>query len=140
MLTHLNLSKTYGISSIALPFVHLQMRKLRLRKHQWFSQGQTTNQQSKTRVCSYAEKLQNNHCTRLPLIKKEKRNQICMVIKGLERKMRREKGDMVNPKKERCHTLQENGEEGTNESNGKKAIGVFRLGRLRSGSLVIRYN
>lgn len=54
--------------------------------------------------------------------------------------MGRDKGDMVNPKKERCHILQENGEEGTNESNGKKEIGVFRLGRLRSGSLVIRYN
>lgn len=30
-----------------------------------------------------------------------------MVIKGLERKMEREKGGMKNPKKERCHILQE---------------------------------
>lgn len=58
---------------------------------------------------------------RLPLIGKEKRNQICVVIKGLERKMGRDKAGMVNPKKERCHILQERSTEGTKMSlMGKK--------------------
>lgn len=63
------------------------------------------------------------------LIGEGKRNQICMMIKGLERKMGRGKGGMKNPKRKRYHILQERKERDNradkNESRGEIKIGVF---------------
>lgn len=52
MLTHLNFSKTCDIVSVA--FAHLQEGN-GLRNSKWFSQGQTTKQQRKSRIQSQAE-------------------------------------------------------------------------------------
>lgn len=52
-----------------------------------------------------------------------------MMIKGLERKMGREKGGMKNPKRKRYHILQERKERDNradkNESRGEIEFGVF---------------
>lgn len=66
-----------GFVLLLCPFADLQMRKVRLRERSWFSQGQTANQESKTRIRSQAERLQNNHCTRLTLRRREKEPGLC---------------------------------------------------------------
>jgi len=101
------------------------MRIWRLRKHKWFSQGQTTNQESTIRSLSQAERLQNSDCTRSLLKDGRKRKQIHMMIKELERREGSDGRDVENLMKEKCHVPRER------EDRGRERTKMSQMGKQR---------
>lgn len=123
LLTHLSLSKTCGIDSVALPIC-------------WFTNEETDaeNISGFPKIRQLTSRVKPGFDLRTTiaqmLIGEGKRNQICMMIKGLERKMGREKGGMKNPKRKRCHIFQER-KERKNRADKNESCGEIEMGKSR---------
>lgn len=86
-------------------FAHLQMRKLRL-SIRGFPKVRQLASRVQPGFNLRQKDCRTTICTKTASHRRRERNQICVALKGLERKMERNKG-MGNPKKGRCHVLRE---------------------------------
>lgn len=125
-------------------FAHLQMRKLRL-SIRGFPKVRQLASRVQPGFNLRQKDCRTTICTKTASHRRRERNQICVALKGLERKMERNKGDGESKKRKMPRTQGEKKEKNRgikNESNGEIDIGMFKLGRASgwtgSGNLVIQ--